>query len=143
MISGASTWLMYHCAFTPFPQTSDEANSAPDHDARTSPCVVLQDVVGSIHLVEPSPHSDTSVGLAGAVSTFVRKEDVLPLSPVPVQVLLCQLQSLLLMSYCQHWTSYWTPTTQVSLGQPPPYGVATNRGVVVADDVSSRLGKRE
>ena len=45
---------------------------------------MLQDVVDSILLVAPSPHSDTSVGLAGAVSTFVRKEDVLPLLLVPV-----------------------------------------------------------
>ena len=39
---------------------------------------MLQDVVGSILLVAPSPHSDTSVGLADTVSTFVRKEDILP-----------------------------------------------------------------
>ena len=98
--------LCIHAVSTPWanvleddwPQTSVEANSDPDHDARTSPCVVLQDVVGSIPLVAPSPRSDTFVGLAGAVSTFVRKEDVLPLSPVPIQALLCPLQSLLSMS---------------------------------------------
>ena len=143
--------LCIHAVSTPWanvlkddwPQTSVEANSAPDHDARTSPCVVFQDVVGSIPLVAPSPHSDSSVGLAGAVSTFVRKEDVLPLSPVPVQALLCPLQSLLSMSCCQHWTPCWTPTTQVLLGQPPPYGVATNKCVVVADGVLGRFGSRE
>ena len=154
MISGASTWLMYRCSFTPFSrpgpmfwkmtgQTSVEANSAPDHDARTSPCVVLQDVFGSIPLVAPSPHTDTSVDFAGAVLTFICKDNVLPLSPVPVQALLCPLQSLLSMSCCQHWTPCWTPTTQVSLEQLPPYGVVTNRCVMVVDGVSGRFGSRE
>lgn len=95
---------MIYTIFTPWvnvlkddcPQTSVEANIVPNHDDRTSPCVVLQDAVGSIPVVVPSPHFDASVDLDASVSTFFREEDVLPLPPVPV--LLCPLQSLLSMS---------------------------------------------
>ena len=141
--------LCIHAVSTPWanvleddwPQTSVEANSASDHDARTSPCVLLQDVFGSIPLVVPSPHSNTSFGLAGAVSTFVHKEDVLPLSPVPVQAL---LRPLLSMSCCQHWMPCWMPTTQVLLGHLLLYGVATNnRCVVVANGVLGHFSSRE
>ena len=108
-----------------------------------SPHVLCSKTLLAAYLWLRRLHTEKSVGFAGAVSTFVRKEDVLPLSPVPVQALLCPLQSFLSMSCCQHWTSCWTPRTQVSLGQPPPCGVAINRCVVIADGVSGRFGSRE
>lgn len=75
-----------------------EPYSSPDHDAGASPRVSLLDVVVGIPLVAPSPHPDSAIRMMETVSTFISEEDVSPLPPVPVAVLLGPKQSLLSVS---------------------------------------------
>ena len=69
-----------------------KADAAPYHHTRASPAIPLQDVVGSISVVVSPPDPDAAVSVADTKPTLISEQNVLPLSPGPVQVLLCELQ---------------------------------------------------
>ena len=119
-----------------------EANSAPDHNAGSTPCVDLQHVVVSESLIS-SPYLDSSVASTDAETAFVSEDDVSPLSPGPVQVLLGPRQAVLPVSWCEDRTSQRTSTLQPSFSKSVAHCLSSNGSAMIANGVSGSFNSRQ
>ena len=120
-----------------------EANSAPDHNAGSTPCVDLQHVVDSESLVSSPPYSDSSVASTYAETAFVSEDDVSPLSPGPVQVLLGPRQAVLPVSQCEDRTPQRTSTLQPSFSKSVAHCLSSDGSAMIANGVSGSFNSRQ
>ena len=65
------------------------ADSAPQHEAGTTPSVVLHDTVVSVTVTSSSSYPYTPINMVDRETGFNAKKHVLPPSIVPVEVALC------------------------------------------------------